>query len=248
MPKFALAAAAAVVLVVLGFVAFAGGPKKAHGSQAVSEARPKENPGATATRARFDPRAPQQRLNARDSETARNAVVHPENLDPRRWRQVASVPEGPHKKCPGVDPNLSRFTLTGKASSSFRAGNAARIDSRVHLYANAGQASLVFQATATPKALRCIGTGLLRAYRANGLNARIAAARVYPRVNLASQGAAYQVVFALRASNGKTDVLPLDVFLFQAGRATGALSFRAVIAKRDEVGLTRLVAGRLLNS
>jgi hypothetical protein len=40
-------------------------------------------------------------------------------------------------------------------------------------------------------------------------------------VALASQGAAYQVVFALTSARGKTDALPIDVFLFQAGRAIG---------------------------
>jgi hypothetical protein len=50
------------------------------------------------------------------------------------------------------------------------------------VYANAGQASLIFQAMATPKALRCIGTGMLRDIRAAGrkagVKARIAAVRV----------------------------------------------------------------------
>jgi hypothetical protein len=95
-----------------------------------------------------------------------------------------------------------------------RAGNVARIVSSVRVYANANQASLIFQATATPKA----------------------------------QAAAYQVVFALTSSLGKTEPLPTDVFVFQAGQAIGALSFTAVLAKRDEVELTRLVASRLFNS
>jgi hypothetical protein len=250
-------AAAIVIFAVVGAVAFAGKPHASTSSSPDSAAngdRQASRPAAVTapTRAGRDPRAPRQRLEARDMAIARAAVVHPENLTRSRWYQVASPPDGPRKPCAGSNPDLSRFTLTGKATSAFRAGNVARIVSSVRVYANAGQASLIFQATATPKALRCIGTGMLRDIRAAGrkagVKARIAAVRVYPQVALASQGAAYQVVFALTSSRGKTEPLPIDVFVFQAGRAIGALSFTAVIAKRNEVGLTRLVASRLSNS
>ena len=250
MLKLAIAAAV-VILAVLGAVALVGKPHASTSSSPNSAANGAATRPASVTapaRAGRDPRAPRQRLVAQDMAIARNAVVHPENLTRSRWHQVASPPDGPRKPCAGVNPDLSRFTLTGKATSAFRAGNAGRINSSVRVYANAGQASLTFQATATPRALRCIGTGMLRDFRAAGLKARIAAVRVYPHVALASQGAAYQVVFALTSSRGKTDALPIDVFVFQAGRAIGALSFTAVIAKRDEVGLTRLVASRLFNS
>jgi hypothetical protein len=193
-------------------------------------------------------RAPREHLVAADMAIARKAVLRPSDMQPVWERVRLSTDAGPG--CLQNNPDLSRFTVTGKARSAFEGGQS-RIESRVRLFANAGQAALYFEATSNRTILRCIRDGVKEALRKAGLQPRVMYARFQKEPPIGSQTAHYVIGYELTLQDGTRQSYPVDMLTFQVGRAVGALSFNFVPSEDGsrpcpcELEHARLVASRL---
>src|SRR5438309_6677527 len=67
------------------------------------------------------PRDAREHFNAPDTKLAQTAVVHPSNLV-GDWRALVTPASHGAERCSGFNPDLSRFTITGTARSSFQSG------------------------------------------------------------------------------------------------------------------------------
>jgi hypothetical protein len=159
--------------------------------------------------------------------------------------------DDPGAGCPANDPDLSKFTVTGRAQSAFKTTGGARMESRVKLFANGGQAAMYFEATSNRTVLRCIRDGIKGWLRENGWKPRVLYARLQTEPPIGAQTAMYLIDYVLTMSDGTRQEYPVDVRTFQVGHAVGAVSFN-FIASPDgsrpcecELAEARLVSSRL---
>jgi hypothetical protein len=191
--------------------------------------------------------APRERLVAADMAIARSAVLHSSDLAPS-WKRARLSPDN-ENGCSENDPDLSRFTVTGKARSAFRGGQSLMV-SRVKLFANAGQAALYFEAISNRTILRCIRDGIKRALRRANLRPQVMYARFQEEPPIGARTAHYVIGYVITTDKGSYEY-PVDVLTFQMGRAIGALSFSFVPSDDGrrpcacELDEARLVASRL---
>jgi len=121
-----------------------------------------------------DRHAPREHLRRNDMATARQAVLRLSDMR-GHWKPARPSSEQ-GGGCRGNDPDFSRFTITGKAHSAFGGGDSF-IESRVKLFANAGQAEQYFAAAYNRTFLRCIRDGVKRWLAEGGLRPRVVDAR-----------------------------------------------------------------------
>ena len=216
-------------------------------------AQPSERLGRVARKAsarrRKDPHAPRERLTKADTALARKAVLRFSDMRRGTWEATRPITDG-GPGCPANDPDLSRFSVTGKAASAFR-GNESVIESHVTLFANAEQAALFFEATSNRAILRCIREGVKGALRKAGLQPRVVYARLEKEPPVGARTAIYVIAYVITLSDGRLFEYPVDVITFQVGRAVGAVSFNLVPSDDGlrpcacELEEARLVASRL---
>lgn len=169
-----------------------------------------------------DPRAPREQLVAADMAIARNAVLQASDMQPQ-WRRVRPPAIG-GPGCPQNDPDLSRFTVTGKARSLFKAGSS-RIETRLKVFANGGQAALYFDSTWNRTVLRCVREGVKGDFRRAGLRPRVIYARLLREPPVGSKTVHFVIGYMLTLKDGTKQAYPLDMIAFQSGRAVGLLAF-----------------------
>lgn len=175
------------------------------------------------------PRDEKVELRAADVALAQRVALRPSDLR-GSWRRI-SVPEaqeGERLTCPGFDPDLSRFTITGKATSGFVQSAGASALSVVEVYRSRADAAGDFAAAAKPIVATCLKAQLERELGAIGATVPVARVVAAPRVG--ERRTAYRVVARVR-----TVSLYLDVVVFQKGRSIAALFF---------TGATKPVAGQ----
>jgi len=153
---------------------------------------------------------------------ARNATLWASDMRPE-WRRVRP-PAITGPGCPQNDPDLSRFTVTGKARSLFKAGGS-RIETRVKVFANGGQAALYFDATWNRTVLRCVREGVKGDFRRAGLRPRVIYARLLNEPPVGSKTVHFVIGYMLTLKDGTKQAYPLDMIAFQSGRAVGLLAF-----------------------
>jgi len=186
---------------------------------------------------------PHERLTMRDTAIARAAVIRSSNLAPR-WRKIAPPARSSHG-CPGSKPDLSRFTITGKAQAMFKSPRVASIDSKVKIFSNAGQADEYFRLTSGQAVLDCMRDGVEGMLRDLGLSPKRLSAKLLTAPAFGEQTMIYTFSFSIAGADGHRYEYPVDVVTFRMGRAIAACSFSFIASKSDEVGLARVVAGRL---
>jgi hypothetical protein len=177
---------------------------------------------ATAAAAR-DPRLEQLRLNAADNALAKRIALKARDVG-AAWRRTA-IPESDQPlRCPGFNPDLSRFTVTGKAKTAFTQPTGASIASAVEVYESRADAVGDFKTAATPALARCLKSMLQREFGALGVPVRVRSARVVPAARIGDRRIAYRVIAAL-GPNGATVNVYFDVVVVQKGRSIAALFF-----------------------
>lgn len=190
-----------------------------------------------------NPRDARERLNSADNALAQAAVDIDANLAVC-WKLVAPPADWRTQRCSGYDPELSRFTMTGKARAAFAQGPAG-ISSSVRIFANAGQASEYFRLTATRGPLRCMREGLMDFLRSRQVAPRVKSARIFREPPIGADTAIYSLVFSVRPKGGSRQPYPVQVVVFRIGRAVGSVAFHAVFSADHVYGISRLVASRL---
>lgn len=199
---------------------------------------------SAASAAERHPHAEKERLTAADNALARSVAVRASDL-PVGWRRVALPPDD-GSRCKSFDPDLSAFTITGKARAGWvdAAGTGRSVVSLVEVYASRAQAAGDFAAAARPAAVGCLREGLTAGV-AGRVPFRVVTARMVPAPRVGDRSAAYRVVVALTPSTLPVRVY-LDVVVVQRGRSIAALMLTGIhesLPGRD--ALARTVAARM---
>lgn len=177
------------------------------------------------TAAARDPRLEQLRLNAADNALARKIAVKQSEVGPG-WRKVAIPDSNEQLTCPGFNPNLSRFTITGKATTAYSQPTGASVVSAIEVYESRADAAGDFRAAATPAVARCLKFALEREFAAGSVPVRVRSARVVAAPRLGDRRIAYRVVAGIDTGAQVLNVY-FDVIVIQRGRSIAALFFTA---------------------
>jgi hypothetical protein len=200
--------------------------------------------GATLAATR-DPHAEQLRLNATDVALAKHALVRLKDLAPG-WKGGVYRASDSDSPCARFDPDLSAFTITGRADSKF-SRDGADILSHVEVYASRRQAREDFRLGAKPPLARCFADAMVSAIRADvgkGITVKLLSSRAAYPGGLGERAFAAHVV-ALAKGRG-TLKLYLDLLAFQRGRSIGVIMFMgAGGAVRGQLPLARLMTARM---
>jgi hypothetical protein len=179
---------------------------------------------ATGALAAGNPRHEQERLNAADTGRAKAMLVRQSDLGPG-WRGTAVPKDDSDLSCPGFNPDLSMFTITGKADAAFGHSTGASVVAFAEIYTTRAQAAGDFRKAAKPAIARCLRWAFEREAKAKpepGLSLRVLSSQMLASPRLGERSASYRMV--VRASgNGRTFRMYMDVLVFQKGRAIGAL-------------------------
>lgn len=192
-----------------------------------------------------NPRAERERLNARDGKLAAAVAVAKRDLG-RGWT-ASRVPKSPGPACKSFSPDLSRFTITGKAHTLFADTRGSSVQSIVEVYANKAQAAGDFVAGAKPGATGCLREAFeyARQQAPKGVTLQFGSARMLPAPKAGQRAAAYRLVGSL-ASRGVSFPLYLDLLVVQRGRTIVALLFTGLESPvADRLKLARKVAARM---
>jgi hypothetical protein len=142
------------------------------------------------------------------------------------WRPIR-IPNssGERLVCPGFNPDFSRFTITGKASSGFTRTSGASIFSSVEVYESQADAIGDFGVGAKPIVANCLKRSLERDLKAGALvKVSVPFAGVVAAPRVGDRRIAYRIVARLETANTQLDVY-LDVVVVQRGRSIAALFF-----------------------
>src|SRR5262245_38511669 len=188
------------------------------------------------------------RLNQADLALAKRAAVHKPDLV-AGWRLVQA---GRRKTtgsdpCPGFDPDLSAFVITGTYDTAFSDRTGAQILSHVAVFRNARDAALDFKATAKPALLRCIRSAEMQSYRQADLRAKITSSRLSLTPRLGDQSVAYRVDSMIYPANGVSP-FPMysDFLVFRQGRPQAVIVFIAPFSRMEgRAPLARMMLRRM---
>ncbi len=172
-----------------------------------------------------DPRLERLQLRAADVALAKKITLKQGDVG-ASWRPTR-IPNssGERLVCPGFNPDLSRFTISGQASSGFTRTNGASIISSVEVYESRADAIGDFQTGAKPIVANCLKRSLEKELNAGGLvEATIPFARVVAAPRVGDRRIAYRIVARLAAANMQLDIY-LDVVVVQRGRSIAAFFF-----------------------
>ena len=179
---------------------------------------------ATAASGR-DPRLEKVQLRAADVALAKRITLKQGDVG-AAWRSVR-IPSssGERLVCPGFNPDFSRFTITGKASSGFTRTNGASIASSVEVYESQADAIGDFQVGAKPIVANCLKRSLERELDVGALvEVSVPFARVVAAPRVGDRRIGYRIVARLEAATTQLDVY-LDVVVVQRGRSIAVLFF-----------------------
>lgn len=187
-----------------------------------------------------DPRLERVKLRAADVALAQRISLKQSDVG-ASWRPTR-IPDtgGQRLTCPGFNPDFSRFTISGKASSGFTQATGASIISTVEVYESRADAIGDFQTGAKPIVVRCIKQSLERDLNAGGLiQVKVPFARVVAAPRVGDRRVAYRIVARIEAANTPVD-LYLDVVVVQRGRSIAAFFFTS--PSRPLPGQARIVS------
>jgi len=201
--------------------------------------------GATAAVAARNPHAERQHLTAAGNRLAKRALLRPSDLPD--WTRIAAPSDDSSPTCPGFDPDVSAFTVTGKAAVSFVHSALAQIGSTADVFASRGQAAGDFKADAKPQLAGCLRYLLEREFRASAgaVKADVLSARMVRAPRLGERSAAYRLVSRVRVG-GLSLRAYTDLLVIQRGRTIAALIFTGIdspVPSRTAYG--RIVAARM---
>ena len=162
------------------------------------------------------------------------------------WRRTATPKdEDASMNCPGFNPDFSRFTITGKAESTFQHPAGAQITSAIEVFATRGQAAGDFQLGAKPALARCLRYVLNREFAKTDLMVRIRSSRMVAAPRVGARAASYRVLAELDVG-AQIVRIHLDMLVLQRGRSIAVLMFTGVRAPVSRpVALARVVARRM---
>ena len=200
---------------------------------------------APAAVAATNPREERERLTGAGNTLARQTVLRASDLGGGWQPQRLGPMDGASARCPGYDPDFSRFTIVGKARSAFTNGAGGQIISSVEVFETAAQAAGDFGLGARPAVARCLGHMLQREIRAAGVDARVASSRMVAAPRVGDRAAAFRLVTTMRLE-ARSLRLYSDVIVFQRGRSIAALNFTGALRPLERrAAFAHLIAARM---
>ena len=172
-----------------------------------------------------DPRLEKLQLRATDVALAKRVTLRQRDVG-ASWGAIR-IPKssGERLVCPGFNPDFSRFTISGKASSGFMRSGGASIFSSVEVYESRADAIGDFRVGAKPIVATCLKRSLERELEASALvEVSFPFAGVVAAPGVGDKKIAYRIVARLEAASTQLDVY-LDVVVVQRGRSIAALFF-----------------------
>ena len=187
------------------------------------------------------PRLEQRRLTSTDMALAKRVTLASDL--PAGWsRQRPSTQSEQLPRCPGADLDFSRFTITGKARSSFLRGTSV-IETFVEVFESRADATGDYRKSTQPKLLACLGPELRRQARKTGVDLRLVSARFAERSTIGDRAFEYRVVASVSTSTGRMRIY-VDLIGFQRGRTLVATYFSGTSPVRGRVAVARSIAAR----
>jgi hypothetical protein len=185
---------------------------------------------AAAATAVANPHAEKKRLRKPDMALASRVGLHGADLA-GGWSATAPVPygDGTQTTCASYDPDLSRFTITGRSHGAFAHTAAQRVDSSVEIYPSAAQARGDFvTGNGNHRAIRrCIAAQVLKGLRNSGARASHLTTSFTSLRRIGERSMRLSV--SVELTQGRTTVpLYFDVLAFQRARVQAALLFTSV--------------------
>lgn len=184
-----------------------------------------------------DPRDEQIRLNAADNALAKRIALRAADLGGGWQKLGVTQSDDEPLRCTSFNPDLSAFTITGKAASASSRGTGASAASTVEVYESRADAIGDFRATAKPPVARCLREVLENQMAGQGggvFTLRVLSSKVVPAPKVGDRRIAYRLVAQL-GMQGVGIPVYLDILAFQRGRSIAALLF---------TGVSRPIAGR----
>jgi len=173
-----------------------------------------------------DPRAEQVRLKPADVALANRIALKTADLGAGWSKQAIPAGEDSGMKCPEVDPDFSKFTITGKARSAFVEQTTTQVLSSIEVYESRSDAVGDFRLGAKPQLAKCLRREIERELSRTGLPMRVASARVVPAPRVGENRIAFRVVAKIETPAARASIYA-DVIAFQRGRSIAVLSFTA---------------------
>ena len=189
------------------------------------------------------PHAEKKHLTKADMALAAAVDLRPGDVGPD-WETASPSPysDGGSGTCPGYDPDLSRFTITGRSHKAFTRSGLKRVESDIELYPSAAQARGDFRVGSSDRAAlrRCMSSQFARGARSGGASVSHVVTRL-SSLRVGERG--LRVSVSLRVADVPVFV---DVFVFQRGRAQAALIFTSARGRLwGELALARKLAARM---
>ena len=199
----------------------------------------------SAAAAASNPHAERVRLTSAGQKLAHRALLRSSDLPD--WTRVAAPPDDSSPTCPGFDPDVSAFTVTGKAAAVFVHSALAQIGSTADAFASRAQAAGDFRAGAKPALARCLRYLMQKSFRAagSGIEATVVSARMVRAPRLGERSAAFRLVSRIRVNRLSLRAYT-DLLVIQKGRTIAALIFTGIdtpVPSRTAYG--RIVASRM---
>jgi hypothetical protein len=175
---------------------------------------------------------------------ATRAVLRGSDLGPD-WTQLPAPPDNSNFTCPGFDPDLSAYTVNGKATSLYVQNALSQIGSSADVYASHAQAVGDFKAGAKPQLASCLSAVTNDAFRKNKVNAHVVSSRMVQAPRLGERSAAYHMVSRVRAGGISMSAYS-DLLVIQRGRTIAVLVFTGIDTPiPSQAFYGRIVAARM---
>lgn len=175
-----------------------------------------------------DPRSEQVRLKPADVALAKQITLRLSDLPAGTSKQPYPAGSSRSSKCPEVDPDLSSFTITGRAKSAFAYNQITQVLSTVEVYKSRSDAGTAFRLSAKPALAKCLRRDLQSELAIGRIPIRIRSAKVFPAPRVGERRIAFRIV-AAATSPASTANVYADVVAFQRGRSVTLLTFMSVL-------------------
>jgi hypothetical protein len=174
-----------------------------------------------------NPHAERLRLTPAGEKLAKRALLRRTDLPD--WTSVPTPPDNGNLTCPGFDPDVSAYTVNGRARASYVHSALAQIGSTADVFASRAHAVGDFKAGAKPQLAGCLRYLMDKAFRSSGgaIKASVLSARKVRAPRLGERSAAYQLVSRVRVSHLSLRAYT-DLLVIQRGRTIAALIFTGI--------------------
>jgi hypothetical protein len=200
----------------------------------------------TASVAAANPRLEKKRLTAADMALAKRANLKLSDLSSGWQRVDTKSSTAGSSSCPGYNPDLSRFTITGENQVGFQHPKGFVIVGGTQVFPSRAESAANFRAGAKPALARCLRSAFEGDFaKGAGGTATTTSSRMVRAPRIGERAAWYKLVGRLRVQ-GNVAPVHMDVLAVQKGRMQAMLMFVGVGGPiTDQVELGRLLAGRM---